>query len=175
MAESNPMRWVVLSFVAAGAFAAGLIAYVSHATEVAKARAKADVEREFSQMENRGLPELDAAAAVAGPFIAHVGAGRFADAHALLAAPYRQAVSVEAFAKVCRTSPILTASRAVTLRSVRRQSAGGASTLEAQGVLDTSAGGVPVAFVFLSEAAGPRVLTLSIAGVPVIQGVALGR
>jgi hypothetical protein len=175
MAESNPMRWVVLSFVAAGLFAAGLIAYVSHATETATARAKADVERELTQMESRGLPELEAATAVAAPFVAHLGAGRFADAHALLAAPYRQAVSVEAFAKACRASPILTAARAVTLRSVRRQIAGGASTLEAQGVLDTRNGGVPIELVFLSESAGPRVLTVSIAGVPVLQGVAPGR
>jgi hypothetical protein len=175
MAESNPMRWVVLSFVAAGLFAAGLIAYVTHATESAKARAKAESEREFSQMESRGVPEFDAAAAVAAPFIAHVGAGRFAEAHALLATPYRRAVSVEAFAKVCRASPILGGARAVTLGSVRRQTAGGASTLEAQGMLDTTAGVVPIAFVFLTEAEGPRVLTVSIAGVPVIQGVVPGR
>ena len=35
---------------------------------------------------------LDAAAAVAVPFIANVGAGRFAEAYPLLAAPYRSAV-----------------------------------------------------------------------------------
>jgi hypothetical protein len=39
-------------------------------------------------------------------------------------------------------------------------------------VLDTTAGGVPVGFVFLQEDAGPRILVVSLGGVPVLQGVA---
>ena len=97
---------------------------------------------------------LDEAAAVASSFVAHVGAGRFAEAYALLAAPYRNAVPVEAFAKACRASPILAAARAVTLNRLRQQSAGTAATIEASGVLDSGAGAVPIGFVMLPEAEG---------------------
>jgi hypothetical protein len=172
MAESNPMKWVVLSLVAAGLFAVGITTYVGHATEQAKAKAMADVAADFDRIDKHGTPLLDATSGLAAPFIADVGAGRYASAHAWLAAPYRQAVSVAAFAKACRASPILTGARAVTLREVRAQSAAGAATLEARGVLDTTAGGVPVGFVFLQEDAGPRILVVSLGGVPVLQGVA---
>ena len=171
MAESNPMRWVVLSLVAAGLFAIGLIAFVNHATDSAMAKAKADVAADVDRLDKRGTPLLDATSAVAAPFIADIGAGRYPAAYARLAAPYRQAVSLEAFAKACRASPILSGARAVTLREVRQQSAVGATALEARGVLDTTAGGVPVGFVFLTEDVGPRVLVVSVAGVPVLQGV----
>jgi hypothetical protein len=171
MAESNPMRWVVLSLVAAGLFAIGLVTVVNHATESAMAKAKADVAADFDRLDKRGTPLLDTTSAVAAPFIVAVGAGRYAAAYALLAAPFRRAVSPEAFARSCRASPILSGARAVTLREVRQQSAVGSPALEARGVLDTTAGGVPVGFVFLEEDAGPRVLVVSLAGVPVLQGV----
>jgi hypothetical protein len=175
MAEPNPMRWVVLTFVAAGVFILGLLAFIDHTFEQAKAKAKIAVEADIRRMETHGTPSLDRAAAVAGPFVAHVGAGEFAEAHALLAAPYRQAVSVAAFAKSCRAIAILAGARWVTLRQLRRQNVGGASTLEASGLLDSSAGAVPAGFVFLEEAAGPRILVVSLAGVPVLQGVAPAR
>ena len=175
MADSNPMRWVVLSLVAAGAFAVGLVTFVRQSVEQAKANAQATVLAEERGMDSRGPSLLDRAAAVAGPFVAHVGAGRFAEAHALLAAPYRQAVSVDAFARSCRATAILAGARSVTLRELRQQNAGGASSLEARGLLDSVAGAVPVGFVFLQEKAGLRILVVSIAGVPVLQGVTPAR
>ncbi len=36
-------------------------------------------------------------------------------------------------------------------------------------------GAVPISFVFLQEPAGPRVVVVSLAGVPVLQGIALAR
>ena len=171
MAESNPMRWVVLSLVGAGLFAIGIVTVVNRATESAMAKAKADIAADFDRIDKRGTPLLDATAAVAAPFIADVGAGRYAAAYARLAAPYRQVVSLEAFARACRASPVLSGARAVTLTEVREQTAAGARTLEARGVLDTTAGGVPASFVFLHEADGPRVLVVSLGGVPVLQGL----
>ena len=47
-----------------------------------------------------------------------------------------------------------------------------AATLEAEGMLDSSAGAVPARFVFLPEEGTPRILVVSLAGVPVLQGVA---
>jgi hypothetical protein len=147
---------------------------VDSAKTEAAAESRAMDER-MAENDKRATSRLERAAAVAAPFIVHVGAGRFAEAYALLAAPYRLAVSVEAFARSCRASPILAGARGVTLRELRQQSAGGATTLEARGVLDSNGGGVPIDFVFLDEAAGPRILVVSLAGVPVLQGVAPGR
>ena len=165
------MRWVVLTFVAAGLFAVGLVLFIGHTTEKEMAKAKAETAAMVERMEKRGTPLLDETSAVVAPFVSHVSAGRFAQAHALLAAPYRGAISVDAFAKACRASSIFTSARAVTLMEVRQRSAGEASTVDARGVLDTPAGGVPVSFTFLKEQAGPRILVVSLAGVPVLQGV----
>jgi phosphate/sulfate permease len=178
MSESNPMRWVVLSVVAGLIFAVGLTTYIRHQVDSAKAEAAAAslaMEVRTTENDKRMTSRLDRAAAVAAPFIVDVGAGRFAQAYTLLAAPYQRAVSVEAFANSCRASPILASARGVTLRQLRQQSAGAATTLEARGVLDSPGGGVPIDFVFLDEAAGPRILVVSLAGVPVLQGVAPAR
>ena len=100
--------------------------------------------------EKRGPSMLDAAAAVAVPFIANVGAGRFADAYQLLAAPYRSAVTPSAFEKVCRESPLLAGARSVTLNRLRQQSAGGAATVEAmRGARLAAPARCPIGFVFL--------------------------
>jgi hypothetical protein len=81
-------------------------------------------------------------------------------------------VALPAFEKTCRASPILAAARAVTLTRLRQQSAGTAATIEASGVLDSGAGAVPIGFVFLQEGGRLRILVVSLAGVPVLQGVA---
>jgi len=100
------------------------------------------------------------------------GRGEFADAYALLAAPYRDAVTLAAFTKACQASPILAEARAVTLNRLRQQTVGTAATVEGSGVLDSRSGGVPIAFVFLQEGGNLRILVVSLAGVPVLQGVA---
>src|SRR6185295_4975626 len=41
MAAANPMRWVVLSFLAAGLFAIGIVLFVGHEVDQAKAEAAA--------------------------------------------------------------------------------------------------------------------------------------
>lgn len=174
------MRWVVLSLLAAAAFVVGLSTLINHQVEQAKARANAESGLVAEKLEARGTPLLDQVAAVAGPFVADVGAGRFAEAHARLAAPYRQAVTVDAFAKTCRASALLAGARTVTLREVRRQAVGDAVTLEARGVLETAAGAVPASFVFLLETGtgatgGPKILVMSLAGVPLLQGVTPAR
>lgn len=173
MAESNPMRWVVLALVGAGLFAAGIVTAVNHAVDTAKAKAKAEAAAQLGPAAGQGpgASLTDAVSAVAAPFVGHVGAGRFAEAHALLAAPYRAAVSVEAFTRACLASPILVGARSVAIQQVRQQRVAAAATLEARGVLDSAAGAVPVAFVFLTEAGRPRILSVSLAGVPVLQGV----
>ena len=163
---------VVFALLGAGIFVVGLLTLINSVTKSSREKALATVDAEVQRMEKRGPSKLDAAAAVTSSFAAHVGAGRFAEAYPLLAAPYRNAVPLAAFAKACRASPILAAARAVTLTRLRQQSAGSAATIEANGVLDSSAGAVPVGFVFLEEEGQLRILVVSLAGVPVLQGIA---
>ena len=129
---------------------------------------------ETERMQKRGgAPMLDAAAAVASQFVAHVGAGRFAEAHALLAAPFKSAVSVDAFA---RRLPRVAAAGRRALRDAHapapaeRRAAHRRSRRAACSI--PRAGAVPIAFVFLQEPAGLRILVVSLGGVPVLQGVA---
>jgi phosphate/sulfate permease len=174
MAESNPMRWVVLSLVAAGLFAGGLYLFIQSKVEGARAQAEAEARAMTERMEQRDrqvTAEIDVARSVASAFVAHIGAGRFAEAHALLATPYRDATSVAAFAASCRASPILAGARAVTFQDVRQMRVGSVSAIEARGLLEAAAGGVPVTFTFLHEPTGPRVLAVVLAGVPVLQGI----
>jgi len=172
VARPSTEKIVVFSVLGAGVFVVGLLLLINSVTESSREKALATVNAEAQSVENRGPSLLDKAATVASPFVAHVGAGRFAEAYALLAAPYRNAVPLEAFAKACRASPILAAARSVTLNRLRQQSAGTAATIEASGVLDSGAGAVPIGFVLLPEAAGLRILVVSLANVPVLQGVA---
>jgi hypothetical protein len=178
MAESNPMRWVVLGVVAAALFAVGLVVFVQSKVQSAKAQAAAEVQATEARVERADQQisaDLERAAAVATALVADIGAGRFPEAYARLAKPYRAAVSLEAFAASCRGSPILKGARRVTFSRLRTQTSGDAATLEANGLLDSLAGAVPARFIFLQEASGPRVLVFSLAGVPVIQGVTSAR
>jgi hypothetical protein len=170
--KPDAAKVLVLTVVIGLACALGMYLLVHSVTESARQKALQSVNAEVERAEARGPSMMDVAAAVATPFVAHVGAGRFADAYALLAAPYRSAVSLPAFEKTCRASPILAAARAVTLTRLRQQSAGTATTIEASGVLDSGAGAVPIGFVFLQEGGRLRILVVSLAGVPVLQGVA---
>jgi hypothetical protein len=169
----NVARILVVALLASAAFVIGLLVLIQRTVASKRAEAMADVAAEVRQHESRGTSLLDAAAGVAGPFVQGVGAGDFGQAYPLLAAPFREAVSPESFARACRASPILARARAVTLNRLRQQSGGGgATTWEASGVLDSAAGAVPIGFVFLQEGEALRILVVSLAGVPVLQGVA---
>jgi len=173
VARLSTERIVAIAVIGAAVFAVGMLLLVQHVTKTSREEALATVNANTAQMERaRGTSMLDAAAAVASPFVAHVGRGEFADAYALLAAPYRDAVTLAAFTKACQASPILAEARAVTLNRLRQQTVGTAATVEGSGVLDSRSGGVPIAFVFLQEGGNLRILVVSLAGVPVLQGVA---
>lgn len=180
MVRAGAEKYLVLGIVLAIAFAIGMYLFIDNRIEAAREEAlRATAVAEVKRTDRTGATTtLDRAAVVASAFVGHVGAGRFTDAYALLAAPYRNAVSASAFEKACRASPILAAARSVTLNRLRQQSAGTAATVEASGVLDSGAGAVPVGFVFLADgdAKDPRgalrILVVSLANVPVLQGVA---
>ena len=174
MPRLSTEKIIGLAVFGAAVFLVGMLLLVDSVTKSAREKALANVNAETTRMENlqRGPSLLEAAGAVASKFVDHVGAGRFADAYAMLAAPYRKAVTLAEFSKSCRASPILAAARTVKLNRLRQQSAGTAATVEGSGVLDSAAGAVPVGFVFLEEEGGLRILVVSLAGVPVLQGVA---
>ncbi len=174
MAESNPMRWVVSAVVASALLAVGLVMFVQSRVDTAKAEAAAAAqasEARVARADQEVSGDLERAGVVVAPFIEEVGAGHFAAAYARLAAPYREVASLAAFTRSCKGSPVLTGARNVRLTRLRSRSSGGAATLEADGTLESPAGAVPVSFVFLPESGGPRILTVSLAGVPVLQGV----
>jgi hypothetical protein len=162
---------VVWSIVLSIAFAVGLYLFIDGRIKAAREAALKTTTAEVELREKRGPSMLEAAAAVAVPFVAKVGAGRFPDAYPLMAAPYRSVVSMSEFEKACRASPVLAGARSVTLNRLRQQNAGKASTVEAMGVLDSSAGAVPIGFVFVQESGQLRILVVSLANVPVLQGV----
>ena len=112
---------MVWSIVLSIAFAIGLYLFIDNRIKASREAALKTVNAEAELKEKRGPSMLDAAAAVAVPFIANVGAGRFADAYQLLAAPYRSAVTPSAFEKVCRESPLLAGARSVTLNRLRNR------------------------------------------------------
>jgi len=172
VARLSTERILALAVIGAALFVVGILLLINSVTKASREKALEAVNADVAKMERaRGTSMLDAAAAVAQPFVARVGAGQFAEAHALLAAPYRDTVTIAAFTKACRASPILAGARAVTLNRLRQQTAGTAATVEASGVLDSRAGAVPIGFVFLQEAGKLRILVVSLAGVPVLQGV----
>ena len=162
---------IVWSIVAAIAFALGMVLFVNDRIKSTREAAEKAALAEAAPHETHGPSMLDAAAAVAVPFVANVGAGRLAVAYEAMASPYRSAVTRAAFEAACRASPILAGARSVTLNRLREQNAGTAASIEASGVLDSSAGAVPIGFVFLREAGQLRILVVSLAGVPVLQGV----
>jgi hypothetical protein len=173
VSKPDASKVLVWTVVAGLGFTVGMIVLIRTVTESSRRRALEAVNADVERLEKQHGPSLlDTAATVASPFVAHVGAGRYAEAYALLAAPYRGAVTPAEFSKSCRASPILSSARAVTLNRLRQQSAGAAATIEASGVLDSGAGAVPIGFVFLPESGKLRILVVSLAGVPVLQGVA---
>jgi hypothetical protein len=171
MGQPNSPRAIVVWLLACGLFAFCLYTYIRRSIPT-RAQLLAEQSAAMAPMEHRGPSMLDSAAGVAEPFVEAIGGGRFAEAHTLLAAPYRDAVSVEAFARKCRASPILAGARSVTFQELRSRNAGSATTFEAQGLLDSRVGAVPVGFVFLREGGVLRILVVSLAGVPVLQGIA---
>jgi hypothetical protein len=172
MRQIDPLWWVAAALLTGGLFAVGIHMYVGRAIEQSRGEALAQIAREAPA--EHATSQLDAAAAVASAFVADVAAGRFAAAHARLASPYRAAVTVGDFAAGCRELPMLTGARAVRLNELRQQSVAGAASIEGRGLLDSAAGAIPIGFVFLREPA-LKILVVSLAGVPVLQGVAPAR
>ena len=165
---------VGLAVLGAAIFGVGLYLFIDHATTKARETKLAEVRAETEKMQKRGgAPMLDAAAAVASQFVAHVGAeplhrcARAAGGAVQEERGQRRSVRAHlprvgaAGRRACRGA-----------HAPAPAERGRRSSIEASGVLNSSAGAVPIAFVFLQEPAGLRILVVSLGGVPVLQGVA---
>ena len=84
---------------------------------------------------------------------------------------YRISGSHESQAGGRNRGPVTPYPRNVSRVAAADGATGGASSIEASGVLNSAAGAVPIAFVFLQEPPGLRILVVSLGGVPVLQGV----
>ena len=159
----------MLTIVGSIVFALGMYLFVDSRIRASREAAQAAAAAELRPEQPRAPSLLDAASAVAAPFVAQVGAGHFAQAYQQMAAQYRSMVGEAAFAQACRASPFLAGARAVTLHRLQQTSAGAATAVEARGVLDSTAGTVAIGFVFVQEAGRLRILVVSLAGASILS------
>jgi hypothetical protein len=122
-------------------------------------------------------PELVQAKAVVESFATALASKRYADAYALMAAPYRATRTLDAFTQTCVASPLLaTTQRAAvigTSRSMLGSGTPGPYTEKARGLLMTGAGVIEASYTLLVDGQDARILVLSLAGVPVLDGVSV--
>lgn len=173
MARSkNPTRDILLSLAAAGVFAAGLISYVMHGMP-----SKQELETSYRapQAGAEGPDDLEVARPVVNAFFAALESGRLEDAYALMAPPFHATTSFSAFRAACAGSPFLAKARRAVLFSTRRILPNGAQpgpySVTGRGVIESAAGSVNTDVTLLVNGRDARILVLSIAGVPVLNGV----
>lgn len=172
--SANVTRDILLSLGAAVLFGGGLTAYLLNTIPSREELASHSSLRP-SSMDKR--PDtLAVAGALMNRFAAQLAAKRYADAYALMAPPYRNAVALEAFTQTCERSAFLAGARRAEVLSTRQMSAAGAPadapfTLQARGLLIGTAGSIDMGATLLVERGVPAILVLMLAGVPVLDGV----
>lgn len=174
MASSGGSAGVVPILIGATVFGAGLFAYIYHSIpgrEELLARPSGPDPQTSAAF--AAAEALDVTVkAVAAEFIARVREERYADAHALMATPYRAAVKPSDFAEACKKSSFLASVQSISIYRVRETvppgGSIGAGAITGTGVLTSNAGAVPVTLTFLAEGDRLHVLSLVIAGVPVL-------
>jgi hypothetical protein len=170
----NVAREIIVSLVAGAVFAVGLYAYIKSSMPVVTA----------SQLVTPGTAarepdDLQLASAAAGRFISALHAEQYADAYALMAAPYRERFSAAEFRAQCRVSEFLAHGDHVSLSRTRRSVPPGVdptrTSLQAEGALVYGERSVEVRFTFVTETADElKILVFALAGSPILDGVAAG-
>lgn len=178
----NAGREILLSLLAASVFAVAFGAYMlssaprpSGPVLAAPAEPPAGSAGVAAPRAPQTPPELVQAQTVIEPFALALASQRYEDAYALMAAPYRAAHSLDAFKQSCQRSSLLsTVQRAVVLgtsRSMLGSGTPGPYSEQARGVLMTGAGAIEARYTLLVDGKDARILVLSLAGVPVLDGV----
>lgn len=98
-------------------------------------------------------------------FLEDLGANRFDAGYAKMAAPYRQANTVDQFKAAVAACPYLSIARRVTIRRTFED------TAVTEAFLSTSKGTLFMSAFVVREGLARRILVLAIAGVPVLQGI----
>jgi hypothetical protein len=155
--QRNVGREIGLSLLAAVVLGAGLYWYIR------------------SSIEMPVPPRLVETASAGGSAGAGGEARSSLDAANELAARF----ALDAFSAKCRASPFLsTLTRAVITKTQRRMVEGSSDatyTLAGMGMLVTGSGSLDASFTFLVDAGRMHILVLSIAGVPVLDGISGAR
>jgi hypothetical protein len=172
----NPIREIAYSLGAAlvlgGAFAAYLLHTVPSAEQL---KSEMSLLAPSARHEGPGLHER--VSLVADQFVQNLRRGNFDAALALTAKPYRESASIENFTSLCKASPYLATVKEIRFFRVSQQSvpladgttATGPAT--ATGLLIAESGNVDVVVSFAPEGREFRILTILVAGVPILQAV----
>lgn len=174
MADSqNVRRDLLLSLVAAAVLAAGIAAYVMRSMPSRQELQTSYIEPKSDAP--RTTDDLELARGVMTRFTNALAAKRFEDAYALMAEPYRASASLDAFRASCAASPFLSQAERATVFSTRRMLAGGADqepyTVQGTGLITGHAGSINAKITLLVSGGDARILVLTLAGVPVLNGV----
>jgi hypothetical protein len=172
----NVQREILLSLGAAVVLGGGFAAYMIDAVSPPEeARARPSTSAPPPAPSRPTSDELAVASELFGRFVAHLAARRHDDAYALMALPYRSMVPAAEFRLACERSAFLASAQRGVLQSTRRLVAPGGPkgpyTTQAQGMLVSSAGSIDANVTLLVERGEPSILVLSLAGVPVLDGV----
>jgi hypothetical protein len=130
-----------------------------------------------SAAEGPALRALDEAREAARRFVAAASAGRFDEAVALTAAPYRRGPGERGLRDGWRRARALDGAGTLVVRTVRQETAAAsagapeATSVSVQGLVTSRVGTMDATFRFVTEDGHPRLLTLFVAGVPVVDGV----
>jgi hypothetical protein len=171
-AKAGPWRSVLISFAAAGVFAAILVSYLIRSTKIP------DPPRlvETSEAQRPGADTLAVAQRVASAFVEALRAGDTAGAYAQMARPYRESATLATFRAAWRT-PLLASPRSISLSRAFESATPidgkltRAASFTARGLLVCAAGALETTFTFLREGDDARVLAVFVGGVPIVQGL----
>jgi hypothetical protein len=173
-AERRPVdakRSVIVSLIAAAVFAALLGTYIVRSVElpVGPVLVPGDAG------ERPHTDTLALAQRVAGTFVDALRAGDLAGAYAQMAAPYRASATLKAFRGVWNMQ-LLAGPRAAKLSRAAETAVPidgklvAGRTFSASGALVTAAGPLDATFTFLREDDDAHILSVVVAGVPILQG-----
>jgi hypothetical protein len=172
-AKPGPWRTILVSFAAAGVFAALLASYLVKATKITDAPSLVAT----SDPPRPGADTLEQAQRVGRAFVEALHAGDTAGAYAQMAQPYRETATLAAFQAPWGNAGFLRGIRSVTFSrtSDRAVQIDGrlvkAATFTATGSLLCAMGPLETTFTFLREGDDAHVLAVFVNGVPVVQGI----
>lgn len=169
----NVKRDILLSLAVAVVLGAGIAAYVMRSMP-----SKRDLETSYIEPNGgaaQAPDDLELARALMTKFVDALAAKHFEDAYALMAEPYREHASLDAFRASVAASPFLAQAERATVFSTRRMLPGGAVqapyTVEGTGVITGHAGSINARITLLVSGGDARIFVLALAGVPVLNGV----